>query len=143
MVLEKVAIFGIVCLLSFNSVLAAPRATPVQKAQKRLRQVYKKLQKNKKITFIANMKMLAKQAKESKMNDEAKIFRTLAKDKKSRDRIMKLLKANLKKDPESGIFYDIYLMYPQAWCYAGDRVCDLGIAALSLHNIEAVENFEF
>ncbi len=85
------------------------------------------------------MRELAEQAAKAELTQEAELFYSLSNDPKSRLEILEQMKGQIEASSENGIYFIIYLMYPQTWCFAGDIRCGFGVGLLSLLTLSGDE----
>ncbi|MCF8060818.1 MAG: hypothetical protein K9K67_16055 [Bacteriovoracaceae bacterium] len=89
--------------------------------------------------YKKSLNQLASAARKADLIQEAQLFEKLAKDPASRFEILAQMKEQIEKSSENGIYFIIYLMYPQTWCFAGDLRCGFGVGILSILTLEGEE----
>ncbi|GEM_PF-2574388 len=89
--------------------------------------------------YSKSLKELSAAARKADLVQEAELFDKLAKDPASRFEILSQMKEQIETGSENGIYFIVYLMYPQTWCFAGDLRCGFGVGLLSLLTLEGEE----
>lgn len=134
-------------LMTFLTLLCALMTSAVQAntmeqteaAKKQLAASYTAFSKMSDRQYKKVMIQLSEQAAKSELLEEAELFKSLAKDPASRLEILDQMKGQIEASSENGIYFIIYLMYPQTWCYAGDIRCGFGVGLLSLLTLSGDE----
>lgn len=125
-------------LLSMVSV-SANEVSQQEMAKKQLVASYNHFSKMGDREYTKSLLSLSKMAKESGLTEEAKLFSDLAKDPASRLEILSQMKGQIESSSENGIYFIVYLMYPQTWCYVNDLRCGFGVGLLSILTLEGEE----
>jgi hypothetical protein len=89
--------------------------------------------------YSKSLKELAVAARKADLVQEAELFDKLAKDPASRFEILSQMKEQIETGSENGIYFIVYLMYPQTWCFAGDLRCGFGVGLLAILTLEGEE----
>lgn len=112
-------------------------------AKKQLTKIHNSISKMSSEEYTDMMGKLASAAADHGMLAEAKLFEDLKKDPASQFEISGQLLEKLDNASENGIFFIIYMLYPQGWCYVGDITCGFGVAFLSILTLEGEQAAEF
>lgn len=134
----KSLILIIASLLSLFSVQAS-EISQREEAKAQLVKSYNAFSKMNNAEYTKSLNALSKAAAKSGLVEEAKLFSTLAKDPASRLEVLDQMKGQIEQSSENGIYFIVYLMYPQTWCYVGDIRCGFGVGLLSLLTLEGEE----
>lgn len=108
-------------------------------AKKQLTASYNAFSKMNDREYAKSLTELAKAARKADLIQEAQLFESLSKDPASRFEILEQMKGQIEASSENGIYFVIYLMYPQTWCYVGDLRCGFGVGLLSILTLEGEE----
>ena len=133
-----ITILATLCaLLSTNSF--ALDVEQSEMAKKQLTASYNAFSKMNDREYSKSLNELAKAARKADLVQEAELFEGLAKDPASRFEILDQMKGQIEAGSENGIYFIVYLMYPQTWCYVGDLRCGFGVGLLSILTLEGEE----
>lgn len=135
----KKVILALITLTAFISSAAAISGEERENAKKELVKVYNAFSKMDSSEYSKSLNILAKNAKEQGLTSEAELFSSLAIDPASRSEVLDQMKYKIEEASENGIYFVVYLMYPQTWCYAGDLRCGFGVGLLSLLTLSGDE----
>ena len=124
-------------LLSVNSFALDMEQSEM--AKKQLTASYNAFSKMNDSEYSKSLKELATAARKADLIQEAELFEGLAKDPASRFEILDQMKGQIEASSENGIYFIVYLMYPQTWCYVGDLRCGFGVGLLSILTLEGEE----
>lgn len=133
----------ILALSLLTSSVFASNLEQREAAKKQLTTIHNSISKMSSEEYSSMMGKLAKEAADHGMSAEAKIFSDLQKDPASQFEISGQLLEKLDSASENGIFFIVYLMYPQTWCMVGDITCGFGVAFLSILTLEGEQAAEF
>jgi len=135
----KKLLIGLIALTALISSASAVDGQQRELAKKELVKVYNAFSKMDNTEYQKSLNLLAKNAKEAGLASEAELFSSLAIDPASRLEVLDQMKNKIEEASENGIYFVVYLMYPQTWCFAGDLRCGFGVGLLSILTLSGDE----
>lgn len=133
-----ITILATLCAVMISNTFAIDKEQS-EMAKKQLTASYNAFSKMNAREYAKSLNDLAKAAKKADLHQEANLFVSLAKDPASRFEILDQMKMQIESSSENGIYFIVYLMYPQTWCYVGDLRCGFGVGLLSILTLEGEE----
>ncbi|MCR9204901.1 MAG: hypothetical protein NXH75_10005 [Halobacteriovoraceae bacterium] len=138
----KTLLITLTTLLSLVSINAS-EVSQREEAKAQLVKSYNAFSKMNDAQYSKSLRSLSSAAAKAGLVEEAKLFNTLSNDPASRIEILDQMKGQIEQSSENGIYFIVYLMYPQTWCFVGDLRCGFGVGLLSLLTLEGEEASDF